>query len=167
LLAAGWYPADPTTWRTSVRISASVLLRRPYEAAPMSNLYLFGRKQDLAFQRPVGSSARQRHHVRFWRSEAVDGDGRPLWLGAATFDRDIGFSRHTGQVTHHIAADVDAERDLLLGDLEQTGWLARQYPVPGVCPTGNGRNGGGDRYFTDGRLTVGILAPEPAQAASP
>ena len=38
-------------------------------------------------------------------------------MGAATFDRGVGLSRYTRQVTHHIAPDVDAERDTLLADL--------------------------------------------------
>jgi hypothetical protein len=34
-------------------------------------------------------------------------EARPVWLGSATFDRDVGFSRYTGQVTHHIAPDIE------------------------------------------------------------
>jgi hypothetical protein len=158
LLAAGWCPADPTTFRTSLRIATSVLRGRPYPDAPMSNLYLWGRRQDLAFERPVGSSPRQRHHVRFWRADHVDEQGRPLWLGAATFDRSVGFSYYTGQITHHIAADVDAERDQFFSDLRKSGQLIREYRIVGLGPTGNGHNGGGDRYFTDGYIRVGVLA---------
>ena len=77
----------------------------------MSPLYVFGRKQDLAFEQDVGGSADQRHHVRWWRAEPLDAAGRPLWIGDATFDRDAGISHLTGQITHHIAPDIDAERD--------------------------------------------------------
>src|SRR3954469_5842631 len=49
MLHAGWDPADPVTFGTSFRIARSVLLDRPYVDAPVSNLYLFGRAQDLAF----------------------------------------------------------------------------------------------------------------------
>jgi hypothetical protein len=160
LLAAGWYPADPTTFRTSLHIAASVLAHRPYPDAPMSNLYLWGRRQDLAFERPVGSSARQRHHVRFWRADVPDAQERPLWLGAATFDRSVGFSHRTGQITHHIAAGVDTERDQLFTDLERSGLLVREYRERGLGPTNNGRNGGGDRYYTDGAIRVGVLMRE-------
>ena len=38
---------------------------------------------------------------------------RPVWLGAATFDRSVGVSHYTGAITHHIDADIDAERALL------------------------------------------------------
>jgi hypothetical protein len=165
LVAAGWYPANPTTLRTSLHIAASVLAGRAYVEAPMSNLYLWGRRQDLAFERPVGSSPRQRHHVRFWRAETPDEQGRPLWLGAATFDRSVGFSHRTGQITHHVAADVDAERDQLIADLEGSGQLVQEYWMRGIGPTNNGRNGNGDRYYTDGEIRVGVVGgtrPEPA-----
>src|SRR6185312_11189597 len=64
---AGWYPADSITFRSSVEIVGSVILRRPYRDAPVSNLYYEGRRQDLAFEKPVGASADRRHHVRFWK----------------------------------------------------------------------------------------------------
>src|SRR5215469_2672825 len=67
LIAAKWRPADPVTFRSSVRIAVDSVFRRPDEDAPVSTLELFGRKQDLAFEQPVGDSPRQRHHVRFWR----------------------------------------------------------------------------------------------------
>ena len=164
--AAGWRPADPTTWRTSLHIAGSVLLNRPYPDAPVSNLYLWGRRQDLVFQQPAGKSARRRHHVRFWLAPEHDEGGRPLWLGAATFDRSVGVSHYTGQVTHHIEADVDRERDRLVADLREAGRVGRTYAVEGIGPTARGRNGGGDRYFTDGRIVVAVLSEGP-QAAAP
>lgn len=158
LTAAGWYPADPTTLRTAAGICGATLLRRAYDTAPVSNLYLWGRKQDLAFERPVAGGPWQRHHVRFWRSPDPAADGRPLWLGAATFDRSVGFSHRTGQVTHHIAAEVDRERDQLLDDLRRCGRLREVTLREGAAPTA-GRNGGGDRYVSDGNRALAVLAP--------
>ena len=116
--AAGWSPADPITLRSSLGIAESVVLDRPDSQAPVSTLLLFGRRQDLAFEKEVGANARQRNHVRFWRTELQGADGRPVWIGAATFDRGVGLSHTTGQITHHIAPDIDAERDTLMHDLE-------------------------------------------------
>jgi hypothetical protein len=157
MLSAGWSPANPITLRSSLRIAASVVFKRPDPDAPVSNLYLFGRRQDLAFEKPIGGNARRRNHVRFWKW--VDGGraGRPLWIGSATFDVSVGFSHFTGQVTHHIAPDIDAERHGLIEDLIEAGWLAKTYQVTGVGVTLAGRNGGGDRYYTDGELTIGVL----------
>lgn len=159
MLAAQWHPADPITLKSCLKIASDTVLRRAYEDAPVSNLYLWNRKEDLAFEQPVGLDPRQRHHVRFWRSATVDDVGRPLWMGAATFDQGVGLSHTTGQVTHHIAADIDAERDKLFGDLKQTGRLADVYFVDDFQEQREGRNGGGDPYHTDGRLAVGAIAP--------
>src|SRR5208282_5387170 len=91
MLSAGWLPADPITLKSSLRIAAGTVLRRSYDDAPVSNLFLFGHKQDLAFEQSVGTDPRRRHHVRFWRAEQVDELSRPLWFGAATFDTKVGF----------------------------------------------------------------------------
>ncbi len=170
--AAGWSPADPITLRSSIRIAASVVFKRPDPDAPVSGLFVFGRHQDLAFEKPVGGSARHRNHVRFWKW--VDGGraGRPLWIGSATYDVSVGFSHRTGQVTHHIAPDIDAERHGLVQDLIDAGWLDKIYQVTGVGATIVGRNGGGDRYYTDGELTIGVLgthadADRPDRLANP
>ncbi|MEB2344612.1 MAG: LssY C-terminal domain-containing protein [Deltaproteobacteria bacterium] len=155
--AAGWSAAVPVTLRSGARITESVLLDRPDRDAPVSPLLLWGRREDLAFEREVGRSARERHHVRFWRSP-IHGDGaRPVWVGAASFDRGVELSRRTGQVTHRIAPDLDAERDRVVGDLDAAGRLVRIFAVGGMGPTLAGRNGGGDPFFTDGEIYVGEL----------
>lgn len=159
MLATGWRPADPVTVRSSLEIAESVVLDRPDPTAPVSPLYVYGRPQDMAFEQEVGRSASERHHVRWWRAEPPDEDGRPLWLGDADFDRDAGFSHLTGQITHHIGPDIDADRDALMAGLEKAGWLQRRYEWPGVGATQDGRNAGGDRYFTDGMMAVGELDP--------
>src|SRR5713101_4977487 len=130
MLAAKWYPADPLTLRSCLKIATATVLKRTYDDAPVSNLYLFGRKEDLAFEQPVGHDPRQRHHVRFWRSDKVE-DDRPVWVGSAIYDKRVGLSRRTGQITHVTAADIDAERDTLFRDLEQTGGLAEVYFIDG------------------------------------
>jgi hypothetical protein len=161
MLAADWYPADPLTLRSCLKIASASVLKRPYDDAPVSNLYLFGRKEDLAFEQPVDDNPRKRHHVRFWRSEKIDPDGRPVWVGSATFDQRVGFSHTTGQITHHIAADVDAERDHLFQTLRQTGDLSEVYAENDFHEVLSGRNGGGDPWHTDGRLFVGVITLHP------
>ena len=164
--AAGWRAADPITLRSSAKIAGSVLLSRAYPTAPVSDLFYDGRRQDLAFEKAAGASPRARHHVRFWLGLAAGGSGRPLWLGAATFDRGVGVSHYTGQVTHHIAPDIDAERDELAQDLASAGAVEASYSVSGVGPTVFARNGGGDPYFTDGEIAVERLAPDCQTLAS-
>ncbi len=147
MLNAGWFPADPITWRSSLQVAFGVLFRKPYPTAPVSSLFLDGRRFDLAFELPVGRDPRRRHHVRFW---LVDAREPPVWLAAATLDSSVGLT-DTGHITHHIDPDVDGERDKLLQDLPGTvQWIVGQGSV-------TGRNGGGDVYHSDGNLPVVTL----------
>jgi hypothetical protein len=157
MLAAQWYPADPLTLRSRLEIASAAVFEHPYDDAPVSDLFLWGHKEDLAFEQPVGIDPRQRHHVRFWRSDKRDPDGRPMWVGAAIFDQRVGLSYTTGEITHHTAADIDAERDKLFADLQRAGELLEEFFVDGFHRIRQGRNGGGDPWFTDGRLEVGVI----------
>jgi LssY C-terminus len=161
MLKANWYPADKLTLRSCLEIATASVLKRQYDDAPVSNLYLFGRKQDLAFEKPVGDNPRKRNHVRFWLSPDIDPDGRPVWVGSATFDERVGLSHTTEQITHHIAPDIDTERDRLFQDLRQTGDLSEVYTIVGFQKTRQGRNGGGDPWHTDGDLYVGVIGLSP------
>jgi len=127
---------------------------------------LWDRKQDVAFEQPIGDDPRRRHHVRFWESPQLDDAGRPLWIGAGTLDTRVGLSHTTGEITHHISPDVDAARDKLLSDLEKSGALASVDWVTDFQPKLEGHNGGGDPWHTDGRLGLGVLkAPTTSQTA--
>src|SRR5215475_15893986 len=130
MIAAKWDPADPLTFRSSVCIAVDSVFRRPDEDAPVSSLELFGRKQDLAFEQPVGDSPRKRHHVRYWHWDQLH-EGREVWFGAATYDERVGFSDTTGQITHHIGPDVDAERDRILSELREAGQTLEVYYLDG------------------------------------
>lgn len=156
MTATGWFPANPITFRSSARIVEDSVLRRPDDDAPVSDLFLFGRKEDLAFEQPVGDSPRQRHHVRFWRSDKLHED-RPAWIGAATFDERVGFSHTTGQITHHIGPDVDLERDLIANELQKAGLVQSIEWDNGFHSHLEGRNGGGDLWRTDGRLAIVVM----------
>ena len=124
----------------------------------MSTLLFEGRPQDLAFEKPIGDSPDRRNHVRFWLMPQQM-DGRAYWLGSASLDIGSGLSHDTGQITHHIGPDIDAERNLVIRDL--VGGRPRRATVSnrGRGPTQDGRNGGGDRYVTDGMATVAVLKP--------
>jgi LssY C-terminus len=165
--AAGWYPADRVTARSSFEIAGSVLLDRPYRRAPVSPLYYLGRIEDLAFEKPFGESPNRRHHVRFWQVLQQGEEKRPVWLGAATFDRSVGVSHYTGAITHHISGDIDAERSLLTSDLEQAQMVEAKYQVTGIGVTLTGRNGGGDSYYTDGEVWIARLVEACQKRTTP
>lgn len=144
---AGWYTADKNSWRNAVKEGLALLFDTPYPNAPFSKHYLFGRRQDLGFQIPVGNSPRHRHHVRFWR---VDARNNPvdtkqvrehqgfwrslfkpflrkkysLWVGAAIFDSGpVAIRWRNGQITHKIHPDANFERDFIIESLERAGVL--------------------------------------------
>ncbi|PIZ61749.1 hypothetical protein COY17_03750 [Candidatus Saccharibacteria bacterium CG_4_10_14_0_2_um_filter_52_9] len=133
----GWHVADPHSPRNLIRQVLSTVYGWSYPNAPVSSLYLFGRKQDIAFEIPIEGSAGQRHHVRFWattfegerplsirtihwhhRRAHVQGNDNLLWVGSASLDKGIGFIRHNLQITHMIDPDTGKERQLIINQLE-------------------------------------------------
>ena len=117
------------------------LLKSSYPTAPFSTLYLFGRGQDVGFQKAIDNSPRERHHVRFWalslaHAEADLGEtsfwlntDRPPdaacvhWIGAGTKDTGISLTRLTFQITHATDSDTNAERDYIIDELRRCGTL--------------------------------------------
>lgn len=155
--AAKWDPAASLGILSDIKIAEGTVLSRPDANAPVSNLMLFGRKEDLAFEQPVGGNPRQRNHVRFWKIDKADDDGRPIWIGSASYDERVEFSDVTLQITHRISPDLDKERDHLFADLKATGDLSEEYDVDNFHKELKGRNGGGDPWYTDGKLYVGVI----------
>lgn len=153
---AGWIAADPVGLRSSWGIIVSTVRRRSYPHAPVSPLFLFGRVQDLAYQQEVDGSPAQRHHVRIWRCPdgwLLPGGRRVDWLAAGTFDRAVGLSLFTLQVTHRIDADTDIERDHIVSTLVADPRIG--VDVIRDFSTGyHARNGGGDSITTDGDLPI-------------
>ena len=145
------------TPRSALRIVVSSLLRRSYPAAPVSTLVLFGRGQDFAYQKEVEGNPSQRHHVRFWHTPAdwVLPGGRSVdWLAGATYDRSVGLSALTFQVTHKIDADIDIERNFVVDDVRWANAEADLGVWPDFFTAYHDKNGGGDRVETDGDLYV-------------
>jgi len=181
---AGWTEADPLGLRSSWKMSVSFVLNRPYPTAPFSSLYLFGRKQDVGFQKAIDASPRKRHHIRFWALAAERDDepmndpsfwlnaDRPppdqtvLWVGAGTRDTGLSFTKFTFQFTHATDDDTNAERDFIVGELKQCGAIGevvwRQEGEPF-------RTGKVNHYIADGEVAaarlVGADAGESALSA--
>ncbi len=165
--AGGWDLAARLGVRADLRIAADSVLGRPDRQAPVSTQYLFGRPEDLAFEQEVGGNPRHRHHVRFWKTEEVGTVARPVWIGAAIYDRSLGLDASTGQITHAVDPDVDAERDFLFTGLARTGELLEQESLDGYHAVREGRNGAGATWHTDGRLFIGFVTPQaPAPPSS-
>ncbi len=155
--AAGWTRADDITLASSWRIVTSTITRRSYDEAPVSPLFLFGRQQDFAYQQEVEGNPARRHHVRFWRTPdgwLLPGGRRVDWLAAGTFDRAVGFSLFTLQVTHKIDADIDVERDHIVASVRAGDPEVRVEVLRDFSTGYHSRNGGGDTIRTDGDLPI-------------
>lgn len=167
MVRAGWTRADDVTLRSSKGIIASALLRRSYPAAPVSPLFAFGRAQAFAYEQEVAGNASRRHHVRFWPTPAgwtLPGGRRVDWLAAGTYDRKVGLSLFTLQVTHKIDADIDAERDHVVATVRAADADASVSVIEQMFAPFHARNGGGDLVHTDGDLPVlDLTAVAPAR----
>ena len=165
---AGWTRADELTIRSSWRIVVSSVLRRPYPQAPVSSLFLFGQRQAFAYQQEVDGNPSQRHHVRFWPVPdgwKLPGGFQVQWLAAATYDKAVGISLFTLQVTHRVDADIDIERDYVIDTVRYVVPEASLRVIKDYSSAFTTRNGGGDVVRTDGSLPIldltGLQAPEP------
>jgi LssY C-terminus len=164
LKLAGWTRADDVTLRSGWRIVQSTLLKRSYDEAPVSPLFLFGHQQDAAYQQEVLGNPSKRHHVRFWRCPddwLLPGGVRVDWLAAGTFDRSVGFSLFTLQVTHKIDANTDIERDHIVKTLTEGAPEVRVNVIRDFSAGYHSRNGGGDTIETDGDLPIIDLTDVP------
>ena len=170
MVRAGWTRADELTIRSSWRIVVSSVLRRPYPEAPVSSLFLFGQRQAFAYQQEVDGNPAQRHHVRFWPVPdgwKLPGGFEVEWLAAATYDRAVGISLFTLQVTHRVDADIDIERDYVIDTVRYAVPDASLRIITDYSSAFTTRNGGGDVVRTDGSLPIldltSLRAPEPDQ----
>lgn len=155
--AAGWARADPINLGSSLRIITASITRRSYRRAPVSTLLVFGQPQAFAYQHEVQGGPARRHHVRFWpcpEGWLLPGGRRVDWLAAGTYDRAVGLSLFTLQVTHKIDSDIDAERDHILASIQQAVPDASVEELPDFTSSYHARNGGGDAIRTDGMLPI-------------
>lgn len=171
--AAGWTRADDIDIRSTRRIISSTLTRRSYAEAPVSPLHLFDRQQDFAYQQEMKGNPAQRHHVRFWRCPEgwmLPGGYEVEWLAAGTYDRRVGLSLFTLQVTHKIEANIDIERDFIVDSLTAADAAVQVRVIENFSTGYHSRNGGGDLIETDGDLPIvdtrAVAAPEADRDAA-
>jgi LssY C-terminus len=170
--ATSWIEADPLGLRSSWRMIQAFVFNSPYPAAPFSTLYLFGRGQDIGFQKAIDNSPRKRHHVRFWalstaRAEETLGTAsfwlntdrppetaRVYWVGAGTKDTGFSLTRLTFQVTHATDSDTNIERDFIVAELAKSRVIADATSYTAGQQLSAGRV---NYYVTDGEVTVATL----------
>jgi hypothetical protein len=170
--AVGWSEADRLGLASSWRMIRAFVLNAPYPTAPFSTLYLFGRRQDIGFQKAIDNSPRKRHHIRFWalslaRAENTLGsvsfwlntdrppdDARVVWVGAGTKDTGLSLTQLTFQITHATDSDTNIERDFIIAE------LSKHQVIESVTPYQSGQLLPAQRvnhYITDGAITFANL----------
>ncbi|HXW13332.1 MAG TPA: LssY C-terminal domain-containing protein, partial [Terriglobia bacterium] len=132
---AGWGEAKKLGAKSAVGTVRAMASDNSYEDAPVSQLYLFGRREDLAFEKMLDTFMK-RHHLRLWRTFSSTSEGREIWLGASTHD--IGLDVHLGVVSHAIDPDLDAERAKVGADLIAGGLVAAERLVSRPNPLSEG-----------------------------
>ena len=146
---AGWTEPKKKNQQSIWKTAQAVINDEGYNAAPVSDLYLFGRREDLAFEKTL-DTFNKRHHLRLWQTQATAPDGRPIWLGAATHD--VGIDVHPGVVSHATDPNLDDERAQVGYDLFTSGGLQAAEFVAPPNPLSSGQTATGGAWHTDGRL---------------
>jgi len=156
----GWQPAERLSFWSRIVMTWRSIMNQSYPNAPVSSHFLFNKKQDLAFQLEVEGSPRKRHHVRFWKTPPnwwLPGGFHADWVGAAIYDRTVGFSGINFQFTHKNESNIDVERDYVVQSLRGTAHVHKIYRVERFASGFRSRSGGGDFIQTDGNLPFIIL----------
>ena len=173
----GWPEADRLSLASSWGMIRAFVFNSPYPTAPFSTLYLFGRGQDIGFQRTIDNSPRKRHHIRFWAlsvTRAQDTWGaagfwrntdrppdseRVIWVGAATRDTGLSLTRFTFQITHATDSDTNVERDYVISELMKGRAIeaVKVYQSGQELPTERVNH-----YVTDGEITLAKLVVNEA-----
>ena len=161
-IARGWHLARQLDVTSAMETARAFVFRDEFLTSPVSPLYVFGRKQDLALQK-ARSTINGRVHARFWLTP-YSFEGRRVWIGQVSRDIGVRFTDKTWNLTtHKIAPDVDFDRAYLLQDLLMSGFVERYGYVEGVgaARTSAPRaNLTGDPYYTDGLRVVIFLSDQ-------
>ena len=153
-IRAGWDETETINKSSSWKTMKSFIGGGEYRYSPISALYVFGRPQDVAFQK-ARDNIHERNHLRLWMSP-IRYEGKPVWLGQISRDIGVRFTKKT-ITTHKIDPDVDETREFLLENLVYSQALQQFAYVRGVgeAPMDQPRgNLTGDPYFTDGYRLV-------------
>jgi len=151
---AGWSEAEQKSNKSVFDTVRAVIGNQGYDKAPVSQLYVFGRQEDLAFEK-MFDTFNKRHHLRLWRTDMKTVDGRDVWLGACTHD--IGIEASGGTISHAIDPNLDDEREKVGADLAIGGSVVAEKLVSRPNPLSEGLTATGGRWHTDGALLAIVL----------
>ncbi len=153
-IRAGWDETESITSGTSWKTMKSFISGGEYRYSPVSGLYVFGRPQDVAFQK-ARDNIHERNHLRLWLSP-YRLEGKLVWMGQISRDIGVRWTKKT-ITTHKIDPDVDETREYLLEDLAYAQALKKFAYVGGVGEVSYSQPKGnltGDPWFSDGNRLV-------------
>jgi len=160
-IRAGWDETETIYVTSALKTTISFLFGGRYRYSPVSGLYVYGRRQDMALQK-ARETIHERNHLRLWLSPMRCG-GKPVWVGQISRDIGVRFTSRT-IMTHKIDPDVDETRDFLIQDLLYSKGLVKFGYAKGVgaAPISEPRATlTGDPYFTDGLRAVLWVSSDP------
>jgi hypothetical protein len=163
-IRSGWDETETIYGGSMWKTVRSFVSGGEYRYSPVSALYVFGRPQDVAFQK-ARKTIHERNHIRLWLSP-MRLEGKPVWIGQISRDIGVRFTWKTFPTTHKIDPDVDETRNYLIQDL----WYSQSLlgfgfgKGVGAAPISEPReNLTGDPYFTDGHRAVLWVSGEPSE----
>jgi undecaprenyl-diphosphatase len=148
-VSANWYLAETPSLITASKIAQSAIFNISYLNAPMTPSFWNAEVHNFGFEKPTDkNSVRQRHHIRFWKTNITTDDGRKIFVGTASLDTNIKWL-----IVHKIDPDIDTEREVVFTDLQSTD-LILSYTKEQFVPPLLGKNFARDQFFTDGKTYI-------------
>jgi LssY C-terminus len=160
-----WHLTQKLDIASMIDTARAFIFRDEYLTSPVSPLYVFGRREDVAIQK-ARSTINERIHARLWLAPYTF-QSRRVWIGQVSRDIGVRLTSQTWNLTtHKIGPDVDFDRGYLLQDLLMSGFVERYGFVRGVgaAKISDPRaNLTGDPYYTDGLRVVVFLSNQTRQ----
>jgi hypothetical protein len=161
-IARGWHLAQKLDVASLIETVRAFIFRDEYLTSPVSPLYVFGRREDVALQK-ARSTINERIHARLWLTPYTF-ESRRVWIGQVSRDIGVRLTDQTWNLTtHKIGPDLDFDRGYLLQDLLMSGFVDRYGFLEGVraaTASAPRTNLTGDPYYTDGLRLVVFLSSQ-------
>jgi len=163
LVRRNWHATEIIWSQSILRTIKSFLKGERYRYSPISPLYVFGRPQDIGWQKARGT-IHERNHMRFWLSP-VRFRGKKVFVGQISRDIGVKLTLKSPTITTHVIdPDVDEARRYFVEDLAYSQALAIIGYVKGVGIVNKNAprmNLVGDPFYTDGFRAVLFFEPRP------
>jgi len=149
---AGWVGSDPASKRAVLRQFHAFITLNSYSRAPISKQLYQGQSSDSTWEKSLNSYGK-RDHLRIW-SEPQTWQGQPIWVAASSHESQAVLSFRRGKFLHHVDANLDAERDKVVRDLDLAGCVDALHGSPRPWVPELSLNPTGDELRTNGTVAV-------------